>query len=364
MNPPKNVLDRFTDLEDVAMVTTLGCGHINDTYKVSFHPGSGNDPFVLQRVNHRVFPDVPGMMANIRQVTDHQQRKISEWKLRDSARRALQLIPTVDGHDLLVDADGNYWRAFCFIDGVRSIDVVETSAQVYEAARAFGEFQYQMADLPGIMLDTIPNFHHTPSRVDALEASISQDLRGRAKEVSAEIAFSRQNRDLAFTVADMLEEGRLPLRVTHNDTKINNVLFDAESGQGICVIDLDTVMSGSLLYDFGDLVRTATSLADEDERDLDKVTIEMTLFSELVRGFMEKASAFITPEERELLPMSGALISYELGMRFLKDYLDGDLYFKITRPRHNLERCRAQFKRAEEILRLQPEMTGIIFTVC
>mgnify|MGYP001945563273 CR=1 FL=1 len=359
MIQPHHAISQFTDLKTVSDVSCLGNGHINDTYLISFE-SARSCPLVLQRVNHRVFPDVPGMMANIREVTDHQHRKLAEWERDQPERRALRLIPTLDGRDLYVDGEENFWRAFDFISNVKSIDVVESADQVFEAAKAFGEFQYQMADLPGTLLDTIPNFHHTPSRFDALESSFSQDLAGRADLISAEMTFVRQHRDLAYLVAGLMEAGELPTRVTHNDTKINNILFDSQSGKGICVIDLDTVMTGSLLYDFGDLVRTATSLSDEDEPDLNKIQVEMPLFEALLNGFLTKASAFITPKELELLPMSGALISYELGMRFLKDYLDGDLYFKVSYPEHNLVRSRAQFRRAECILGLEREMTSMV----
>ncbi|MDF3128844.1 aminoglycoside phosphotransferase family protein [Kiritimatiellaeota bacterium B1221] len=359
MTVPHHAISPFTDLKKVSGVSCLGNGHINDTYLVSFVEAD-RLPMVLQRVNHRVFPDVPGMMANIRQVTDHQHRKLAEWGRDQPERRALRLLPTLDDRDLFVDEAGDFWRAFDYIPEVTSIDVVKSAEQVFEAAKAFGEFQYQMADLPGTLLDTIPNFHHTPSRYDALESSVSQDLAGRGRFISAELAFARAHRDLAHGVADLMEAGDLPVRVTHNDTKINNILFDSQSGKGICVIDLDTVMTGSLLYDFGDLVRTATSLADEDEPDLAKIQVEMPLFEALLNGFLTKASAFIDPKELELLPMSGALISYELGMRFLKDYLDGDLYFKVAHPHHNLQRCRAQFRRAECILRLEREMTEMV----
>lgn len=359
MIPPNHVLSQFTDLKTISDVSCLGNGHINDTYLISYQAVERR-PLVLQRVNHRVFPDVPGMMANIREVTDHQQRKLAEWGRDQPERRALHLIPTLEGRDLFVDGEENFWRAFDFIPNVKSIDMVESADQVFEAAKAFGEFQYQMADLPGNLLDTIPNFHHTPSRLDALESSFLQNLAGRAGLISAEMSFVRQHRDLAYLVADLMEAGELPTRVTHNDTKINNILFDNQSGKGVCVIDLDTVMTGSLLYDFGDLVRTATSLANEDEPDLTKIQIEMPLFEALLNGFLTKASAFITPKELELLPMSGALISYELGMRFLKDYLDGDLYFKVAHPHHNLQRCRAQFRRAACILRADREMTELV----
>lgn len=357
MSAPGDVVDQFADGKQVAELDRLGNGHINDTYRITFRETDA-EPVVLQRVNHLVFPDVPGMMANIRRVTDHQHAKLTGSA--DAGRRALSLVQTLEGKDLLVDEEQNYWRAFRFIPDVCSIDVVDKPSQVYQAARAFGAFQAQLSDLEGSLLDTIPHFHHTPSRLAALEASFEQDLEGRAKAVSAEMRFIRSHRDLANCVVDLLEAEALPLRVTHNDTKINNVLFDSRSGEGVCVIDLDTVMSGSLLYDFGDLVRTATSLADEDEKDLSKIQVEMDLFAELVRGFLETANGFITPAEKELLPVSGALISYELGTRFLKDYLDGDLYFKVAYPEHNLIRARAQFRRAEEILELEKEMTRLV----
>ncbi|WFB35707.1 aminoglycoside phosphotransferase family protein [Kiritimatiellota bacterium B12222] len=361
MSPPDHVLAQFTNIDNLNTVFSLGRGHINDTYLVSMH---AQDPFVVQRVNQVVFHDVPGMMRNIRHVTDHQQLKLRQAQVSDQARRSLRMIQSTEGDDFCVDQAGNYWRAFQYIPGMVSIDVVDNARQVFEAARAFGAFQAQMSDLPGELIETIPGFHHTPSRLEALEQSFDLNESGRASQVKAEMEFVHRHRSLAHLVAPRLEAGELPVRVTHNDTKINNVLFDEESGEGICVIDLDTVMPGSLLYDFGDLVRTATSLADEDEADVDKITIEMDLFTALVDGFMQEAGSFISSQECALLPQAGALISFELGMRFLKDYLEGDRYFKVAHPQHNLQRCRAQFRRAEGILRLEKELTELVADRC
>lgn len=326
-----------------------GSGHINDTFKVFYDEDGRTVHYIHQRVNHSIFMDVPGLMENIGRVTRHQRMKFEQAGAGELDRRVLTLVPTVDGKDFYRDADGNFWRTYVFVEDAVGIDVIENTDQAYESAKAFGEFQCQLADLSGRLNDTIPNFHHTRSRYDTLMQAIEKDAHGRAANVQAEIAFAKEREEIVDVVIDLMASGEIPERVTHNDTKLNNVLIDTATGKGMCVIDLDTVMPGSVLYDFGDMIRTTTNQAAEDERDLSKVGMDIDYFEALVKGYLETASGFLVPKEKELLPMSGKLITFEIGLRFLTDYLQGDNYFKTHREGQNIDRCRKQFKMVESM---------------
>src|ERR1019366_9760271 len=275
----------------------------------------------------------------------------------DSDRRVPSLIPTHDGNAWHMDEGGNYWRAYRFIENARTYDAVESPEQAFQAARAFGRFQQLLADLPGARLhETIPDFHHTPKRFVALENAIKADVCNRAKGASPEIGFALRYK----AMTNALLEARLPERITHNDTKFNNVMLDDTTGEGICVIDLDTTMPGLALCDFGDQVRTTTSPAKEDERDLSKVVMQIPMFEALVRGYLTATREFLTPAEKRCLVFSGRLITFEVGIRFLADYLRGDTYFKIHREGHNLDRCRTQFKLVESIMQQEEEMNRLV----
>jgi Ser/Thr protein kinase RdoA (MazF antagonist) len=251
---------------------------------------------------------------------------------------------------------GNFWRAFHFIEGTRTVDVVESPAQAFQVAQAFGRFQKLLADLPAPRLhDTIPDFHHTPKRFAALEKAIAADAFNRSASAKAEIDFALRHQ----AICSALLAAQLPERVTHNDTKLNNVLLDAATGEGLCVIDLDTVMPGLALYDFGDLVRSAANPAREDEHDLAKVEMEFPLFEALLRGYLSGAGNFLTTAEKSLLPIAGQVIAFELGLRFLTDFLEGDAYFKTHRAGQNLDRCRVQFKLVESMRRQEAAMTRL-----
>lgn len=321
-----------------------GSGHINDTFKVAYDEKGRKVHYICQRVNHSIFKNVPALMDNIGRVTRHQRAKFEAAGVGELNRRVLTLVPTVDGHDFYQDAEENYWRTYVFVEDAIGIDVVENTAQAFEAAKAFGEFQCQLADLPERLNETIPNFHHTRSRYDTLLEAIEADPLNRAAGVKAEIEFATAHEGMVDTVLNLLASGELPERVTHNDTKLNNVLIDNTTGRGMCVIDLDTVMPGSVLYDFGDMVRTTTTQAAEDEPDLSKVRMDIDYFEALVNGYFDTASGFLTPKEKELLPLSGKLITFNIGLRFLTDYLQGDSYFKTHREGQNVDRCRKQFK--------------------
>ena len=334
----------FAIYGDFLVAVPFGSGHINDTYQVTYDQGGVRLHYTLQRINHSVFKKPEQVMENIDRVTAHLLNKIRS-RGEETRKRTLRLLRTFSNRPFVQDKRGDYWRAYVFVENARSYDVLESPKQAYLAARAFGEFQCDLVDLPGKRLhETIPDFHHTPKRVDALLEAVAEDRVGRAAGVRREVDFVMKRRDETELLLKLHAQGAIPERITHNDTKSNNILIDDLTGEGVCVIDLDTVMPGLSLYDFGDMVRTGTSPAAEDERDLSKVTMQFGMFEALLRGYCATAGSFLNDVELEYLPFSGKLITLEIGMRFLTDYLEGDVYFKIHRDNHNLDRCRTQFK--------------------
>ncbi len=332
-----------------------GSGHINDTYCLTMDQSGTRVRYILQRINHRVFRDPLALMENIQRVTAHIGDKFAREK--GFSRRVLTLIPTREGLACHRDEEGHYWRSYIFIENARTYDTVTSPKQAFEAAQAFGRFQAMLADFPAPRLhETIPDFHHTPKRVARLEAAISANPADRVKLAQPEIEFVLGRKP----ITNMLLDAKLVERVTHNDTKINNVMLDDATGAGICVIDLDTVMPGLAPYDFGDLVRTATSPAKEDEQDLTKVAMQFPVFEALVRGYLTSASEFLTKAEKQWLVFSGKLITLESGIRFLTDFLIGDTYFKVHRENHNLDRCRTQLKLVESIERQEAAMNRLV----
>ena len=366
-----NTIPRRADIREVVeffhlpgsfvSATPFGSGHINDTYRITMLDHEVEVRYIVQWINHHVFKNPAALMANIERVTAHLHRKLAAAGVGDTSRRALTLVRTRDGACLAVDAGGNTWRCFKAIEGVRSVNQIETPQQGYEAARAFGEFQKLLSDLPPPrLLDTIPDFHHTRSRFDALRAAIAADAAGRVAQARPEIEFVLAREAMVDVLLAAQERGEIPERVTHNDTKLNNILLDETSGVGICVIDLDTVMPGLTLYDFGDLCRTATCPTAEDETDLSKVEMLPEMFAALVQGYLSSAGEFLCRAEREQLAFSARLITFEIGLRFLADYLQGDIYFKIHRPGHNLDRARVQFKMVDSFERHEEQMQAIV----
>jgi len=343
---------------EVSALAPHGNGHINDTYLVTCRAPDTSMRYVLQHINRNVFRDPIAVMENIGRVTAHLGAQLADDP--DRARRALALIPTHDGRNWHQDANGETWRAYQYIENARSYETVTSTEQAFQAARAFGRFQHQLANLPPPRLrEPIPDFHHTPKRFAALQKAVAADVKNRARLAQSEIEFCLAREP----IADILLKANLPERITHNDTKFNNVLLDDATGESICVIDLDTVMPGLALYDFGDMVRTTTSPADEDEQDLSKVTMQFPMFEALVRGYVEAAGQFLTAPELRLLAFSGKLITYELGMRFLADYIAGDTYFKIHREEHNLDRARTQFKLIESIESQEEKMNRLVESI-
>ena len=334
---------------DFLVASPFGTGNINDTYQVTYDQGGTRLHYALQRINRTVFKEPAKVMENVDRVTRHILNKIRANNLL-TRKRTIRLLYSRDGKPYAVDKDGEYWRMYIFVERARTYDVLENTDQAFKAARAFGEFQGDMVDLPGGRLhETIPNFHNTPMRFEQLQEAVKQDAFGRVKTVSREIDFIMAHAGELRRFTEFRQSNLLQERITHNDTKINNVLIDDVTGEGICVLDLDTVMPGLVLHDFGDLVRSGTNSAGEDEQNLDKVCMRFDIFEALLRGYLEGAGNFLTPLEREELPFSGKLIAMELGMRFLTDYLSGDVYFKTIRRHQNLDRCRTQFKLAQEM---------------
>ncbi len=339
-----------------------GSGHINDTYRLTVCQGGATVHYILQRINTAIFRKPDELMENIRRVTEHIGRAAEKMDDPMAASRCtLTLLPTREGGPLFKDAAGGHWRCYLFIEGAHTVDAVTSPEQAYQAARAFGAFQRALADLPGAPLhETIPGFHDTPARFQHFLQALKEDKLGRAALCRKEIDFVLAHERECATVVERLASGALPSRVTHNDTKINNVMLDDRRGEGICVIDLDTVMPGSVLYDFGDEVRTTTMTAAEDERDLSLVHFETRLFKPLLEGYLSSAGDFLTAEERRLLPFSGRLLTFECGMRFLSDFLEGDVYFKVHRDGHNLDRCRTQFELVAQMERQADDLQKLV----
>ena len=315
-----------------------GNGNVNDTFLLFCEDGDSLNRYTLQRINHNVFKNPEGLMENFSRVTRHLQAKIEK---DGSDKKCLNLVPAKDGRFFHKDSNGNYWRVTKFVDGGRSFDVPEDIHQAYEAAKAFGDFQAKLADLPGDpLIETIPDFHNTRKRFEHFRSVCNQDKLERVAEVQDLVDFAVVREHLA----DLIKVENFPSRVVHNDTKLNNVLLHKTTGEGMCVVDLDTVMTGCVLHDFGDLVRTAACSALEDEPEVDKVFFLPKIFGAIVEGYLKATSNILESSEIEHLAVAPQVITYELGLRFLTDYLEGDVYFKVKRPGHNLDRVRAQFK--------------------
>lgn len=327
-----------------------GSGHINDTFLLTFDiSGMGTIRVILQRMNDSIFKEPEKLMENVLGVTSY-LRKIIIENGGDPERETLNVIRTVANRPYFVDSEGGYWRSYKFIEGATCYDQVESPEDFYQSAVSFGNFQRLLAEYPAETLhETIEGFHDTKARFETFKKAVEADACGRAASVQKEIQFVLDHEDVANVFGDMLAKGEIPLRVTHNDTKLNNIMIDDKTRKGICVIDLDTVMPGLAMNDFGDSIRFGASTAAEDEQDLSKVSCDMDLFDIYAKGFIEGCGGKLTDKEIELLPMGAKVMTFECGMRFLTDYLEGDPYFKIHREGHNLDRCRTQFKLVEDM---------------
>ena len=335
----------------------FGNGHINDTRLVTMDNGV---QYVLQRINKNVFKRPDLLMENYVGVTKFIRKKIEKMG-GDPLRNVLNAMPTKDGKSFLLDEEGEFWRLLVYVTDSIGYDKVERPEQFYDSAVSFGDFQYMLRDYPAHTLhETIVNFHNTPDRYRQLMEAIENNVAGRLDEVSAEIEFAKARFEFAHTLENAHKEGKLPLRVTHNDTKLNNILFDINSGEALCVIDLDTIMPGYSVNDFGDSIRFGATTALEDETDLSKVNFDISLYELYVKGFIEGAKGGLTEGELEMLPIGAIMMTFECGMRFLADYLNGDTYFRIHRPSHNIDRCRNQFKLVADMESQLDEMKAIV----
>ena len=335
----KNIVSQFIGSDKNVTVEPLGKGHINDSYFVK----TDDKSYVLQRVNHYIFKNVPELQKNILRVTEHIRTKLSEKGATEIDRRVLTLIPAQNGEYYYKDSEGNYWRLMDFIKDSKSYDEINPEL-AYRAGLAFGEFQKMLADLPGGPLyEIIPNFHNMESRLETFRQAVKDNKSGRLAEVADLVAEIEARADEMCKIERLGREGKLPKRTNHCDTKVNNILFD-ENDQVLCVVDLDTVMPGYVSSDFGDFMRTGANNGAEDDKNLDNVSVNLDIFEGYTKGYLEIAKSFLTDAEIENLAFGAKLLTYMQTVRFFADYIDGDLYYKIAYPEHNLVRTKAQFK--------------------
>ncbi len=354
------ICEKFNIVGRFASATPYGSGHINDTKLVITRDENKEYMYILQRINTNVFRNPVGLMNNFSSVTEYLADIIRKAG-GNPDRETLNVIRANDGKSYYIDADNNFWRMLAYVTESLSYDKVEKPEQFYDSAVAFGNFQYMLRNYPAnTLVETIPNFHNTPDRIRLFREALSADVCGRASSVKAEIDFVLDRCEFASTLEKAHSEGRLPLRVTHNDTKLNNILFDEKTGKALCIVDLDTIMPGYSVNDFGDSVRFGATTALEDEKDLSKVNFDISLYELYVKGFIEGAKGGLTEGELELLPIGAIMMTFECGTRFLTDYLSGDTYFKTSREGQNLDRARNQFKLVRDMEAQLEEMRKIV----
>ncbi len=337
--------------------TQIEQGHINRTYMTVVREGDQTHRYIHQHINTTVFPNAPEMMRNIRRVLDHLESK------RPQNPGRLHLVPSQSGLDYYLDDEGHYWRCYKYVEGSTSSDIVPNPDIAYQAALAFGSFLSDLSDLdPSEFHITIPDFHNTLFRLSQFDAALANPVEGRRELASAEIEFVESHRELAGTLMAVIQNHPEAIRVTHNDTKVNNVLFCEQTLTGLTVIDLDTVMPGTALFDVGDLIRTACNTAAEDERDLGKVVFDQGKFEAIIRGFAETVGKSLQPAEWDAMPYCGAVITLTIGIRFLTDFLNGDTYFRTHRPNQNLDRARTQIHLVKQMIEQMDELSKIVQT--
>ena len=359
-NKVHEAIDGFKLPGELKECIRYGSGHINDTYRLTYETPQGTKRYILQRMSKSIFKKPVELMENVSGVTAWLRKKIIE-NGGDPERETLTLVKSNDGLPYFVDSTGEYWRVYLFIEGATCYDAVKDDNDFYQSAVAFGHFQRLLADYPAETLhETIKDFHNTPDRLEKFKKAVAEDICGRAASVQKEIDFILEREELTHALSDLQLDGRLPLRVTHNDTKLNNIMIDDETGKAICVIDLDTVMPGLTANDFGDSIRFGASTALEDEQDLSKVSCDLHLFDVYARGFIEGCGGALTDLEIDMLPMGAILMTFENGIRFLTDHLEGDHYFHIHREGHNLDRCRTQLTLVKDMQEKLPQMNAII----
>jgi len=351
-----DIVKCFLPDEQVLFYKPIGNGHINSTYMVE----TDRNAYCLQEINTKIFSNVEGLMSNIDKVTNHIKKK-AELRGENPHRATLNFLPNITTGKMYVTSESHAYRMYEFIDDVFTIETMEDPKNFYSAGLGFGAFAKELSDFDaGQLVETIVNFHNTSSRYRDFKKAIEFNYNNRAADVKKEISFVKARKDFMSLFVNKLENGDLPLRVTHNDTKINNILFDQKTCAPAAVIDLDTVMPGSYLYDFGDAIRSGATHAAEDEQDLSKVDFDLELYEQFTKGYLEACGDSLTPMEIKMLPYSSIMLTLECGMRFLTDHLNGDTYFKVHRENHNLDRARTQFKLVEDMENHIDDMAAII----
>lgn len=353
--------EKFKIQGNIVSSVPFGSGHINDTFKI-VTDSDIKEQYLLQRINHHVFRNVDGLMDNIEKVCLHLKQKLAHLGQEEVAKRTMTLIPTWDGQHYYKDENGDFWRVFILIPDTRSYDILETTDQAFSGGMAFGQFQKQLSDLdPTTIVEVLPNFHNIEFRMNNLREAIANDRVGRVAEVQDLLDYIFEREDKMRTILELGRANKLPLRITHNDTKFNNVLLDSND-QVQCVIDLDTVMPGYVAYDFGDAIRTIINSAAEDEADVSKIVLNVPLFEAFTAGYLSEAKEFLSETEVESLIHGVHLLPYMQAVRFLTDYIDGDTYYKIGYPEHNLVRTKAQLKLVQELEANHKVLTDILAT--
>lgn len=358
----KNIVKNFKFKGEFIEAKSHTCGHINDTFILIFENNNKEIvKYILQRINTNIFKKPDELMENIKNVTEHIKSKVIKEN-GNPLRETLNIIETLDNKSYYVSSDGNYFRAFVYITDAKTYQIVEEPIHMYKCGKALGKFQKQLSDFKVEKLyETIIDFHNTKKRYEAFLEAVNLDPLKRANLVKEEIKFVLDRVDDCEVLVNMIEKGKIPLRVTHNDTKFNNIMIDEKTDEAIAVIDLDTVMPGLAAYDFGDSIRSGATTALEDEIDLSKVNFDINLYEEFSKGFLEETKDSLTNLEKEYLPFGAKLMTFECGMRFLMDYINGDIYFKIQRENHNLDMARNQFKLVKDMEENMDKMKDIVF---
>lgn len=356
----KSIIEAFPFNGELTGIESTDTGLINSTYMLTFSDGNQDFQYVLQKINTNVFKKPDELMSNIMNVTGFLRNKIN-LSGGNAARETLSFLYTKNNTPYYLDENGGCWRSYTYINKCYTCDKIDSEVKAFRSGKAFGKFQRMLSDYPAANLfETIPHFHDTPSRYSDLKNAVDENLSGRLQKIQAELSFALDREKDASKLVDLAAEGKIPMRVTHNDTKINNVLFDSITNEAICVIDLDTIMPGLSLYDFGDSIRSGAVTSDENEQDLNKYGLDINLFKSYTEGFLSEAGHALNEEEIANLAFSAKLMTLECGVRFLTDYLNGDTYFKTEYPEHNLVRCRTQFKLVEDIEKHMDEMNECV----
>ena len=359
VNNLKEIFALFTGEGTFLKGEPYGSGHIHDTFRIETVE-QDKDDYILQHLNNKIFKNIPELQDNIERVTIHLRKKLEAIPGSEIKRECLTLIPAKNGKSWILDREGDYWRMYIFITNHRSYNIVDSPDKAFEGGKAIGRFQAMLADLPGNPLfETIPFFHDIEKRLDSFKRIINENPKGRVEKATAEIDFVLKRAEEMKVILKLGKEHKIPLRITHNDTKFNNILLD-ENDKALCVIDLDTVMPGYVHYDFGDSIRTVANIAAEDEKELSKVKMDISLFESYARGYLSETKDTLNAVEKEYLAFAPRLITFTIALRFLTDHIDGDNYFKIHHENHNLQRARAQFKLVESMEEQYESMKKII----